>query len=651
MASIFLSYDREDEPHARPVAALLERSGHSVWWDRRIKGGREFAAEIEAALDAADRIVVLWSARAVKSAWVRDEAAVGRDTGRLVPATLDGTRPPLGFRQFQTIDLSKSKRRGGTEQLERLVDALDAGGDTDAPDKPKPQKEVWRLSRPFLLTVAAILALGAIVAIGMWQWRSGGSSEGPRIAIAPADSSPVSQQVARDLLINLPNLPGSDASAFQLVDASKASSADAVLTIRAASIGGNERRDLVLRAPDDSILWSTSMARPAAKSAELPQQLAVQTQRALACAAEALSYRRETIGQDTFRVYLSACTNYDNALAGQVENTQQIALLEQVVAKAPHFIPAWAKLLDLDLNDIDDGNNRHARLLATRAHLAQAQGLKLDFGELYAAKNVWVVPTDFVGIFRNYDEGLSRFPSNAALYRSRAQRSWRVGRMADAADLSSRAVELDPLSSVNQQRLIIAYAYAGDTANALAQLRKAERLFPGAYAITAARYGYELRLGDPKRALALLQNSVELGGLTTQQAAFLNARINPTPANIDRAITQDRIIFEQDPNFIAQITQTLAQFGRKDEVIDILLNYRGGAVAGLESEVLFRPAFREVWRDPRSMAAAAHFGLLYYWQTSGVWPDFCSDPTLPYNCKKEAAKDAVQKLMVAPAKK
>lgn len=51
------------------------------------------------------------------------------------------------------------------------------------------------------------------------------------------------------------------------------------------------------------------------------------------------------------------------------------------------------------------------------------------------------------------------------------------------------------------------------------------------------------------------------------------------------------------------------------------------------------------------MAAAAHFGLLYYWQTSGIWPYFCSDPTLPYNCKKEAAKDAVQKLMVAPAKK
>jgi hypothetical protein len=47
---------------------------------------------------------------------------------------------------------------------------------------------------------------------------------------------------------------------------------------------------------------------------------------------------------------------------------------------------------------------------------------------------------------------------------------------------------------------------------------------------------------------------------------------------------------------------------------------------------------RDVWRDPRSIAAAAHLGLLAYWKKSGQWPDFCFDPLLPYDCKKEAAK-------------
>ena len=41
-----------------------------------------------------------------KSAWVRDEAAIGRDSGRLVSVVIDGSQPPIGFRQFQTLDLT-----------------------------------------------------------------------------------------------------------------------------------------------------------------------------------------------------------------------------------------------------------------------------------------------------------------------------------------------------------------------------------------------------------------------------------------------------------------------------------------------------------------------------------------------------------------
>ena len=153
-----------------------------------------------------------------------------------------------------------------------------------------------------------------------------------------------------------------------------------------------------------------------------------------------------------------------------------------------------------------------------------------------------------------------------------------------------------------------------------------------------------------KQALELLRGPIEMTALQGQQMAFLRARIDPTPANIERSIAEDRGLYEQQRPYFSQIVQTLAQFGRKDEVLDILIHYDGGYVGGLETGVLFRPAFRDVWRDPRSMAAAAHLGLLYYWKTSGNWPDFCSDPKLPYDCKKEAAKYRVQKFTVAPAK-
>jgi len=46
MASVFLSYVREDAEKARTIATLLDRAGHSVWWDRQIKGGAEYSDEI-----------------------------------------------------------------------------------------------------------------------------------------------------------------------------------------------------------------------------------------------------------------------------------------------------------------------------------------------------------------------------------------------------------------------------------------------------------------------------------------------------------------------------------------------------------------------------------------------------------------------------
>jgi hypothetical protein len=56
------------------------------------------------------------------------------------------------------------------------------------------------------------------------------------------------------------------------------------------------------------------------------------------------------------------------------------------------------------------------------------------------------------------------------------------------------------------------------------------------------------------------------------------------------------------------------------------------------SYILFRPALASVRRDPRFLPLAKRIGLVDYWQKSGTWPDYCSRPGIPYDCKKEAAK-------------
>ena len=131
MARIFLSYSREDTTHAQRLAEAVADAGHEVWWDRHIHGGSRFATEIDRALRDAEAVVVLWSETSIQSAWVQDEAAEGRDTGRLIPVTLGGCKAPLGFRQFQSIELGGWNSRGQLPQLDDLLRAIckTAGGE------------------------------------------------------------------------------------------------------------------------------------------------------------------------------------------------------------------------------------------------------------------------------------------------------------------------------------------------------------------------------------------------------------------------------------------------------------------------------------------------------------------------------------------
>jgi TolB-like protein len=106
MADVFISYARPDRDTVARLATALEQSGYSVWWDRQIGGGAEFAHIIETELKAANTVIVVWSQHSLGSHWVRDEAEFARSQQKLLPLALAGVMPPLGFRQLHAIDFS-----------------------------------------------------------------------------------------------------------------------------------------------------------------------------------------------------------------------------------------------------------------------------------------------------------------------------------------------------------------------------------------------------------------------------------------------------------------------------------------------------------------------------------------------------------------
>ena len=177
MAKVFLSYVREDLSAARKVAAALERAGHEVWWDRHIRGGAEFAQEIDRALEAAAGVVVLWSKQSITSAWVRDEAGAGRDSGRLVPVRIDDCTPPLGFRQYQAVDLPAGGKGNSQAAFQELSDAISALAGAPRP-APQTDHGVGKLSRRLLIGAGAATAIAASAG-GLIIYRGRSSGEAP----------------------------------------------------------------------------------------------------------------------------------------------------------------------------------------------------------------------------------------------------------------------------------------------------------------------------------------------------------------------------------------------------------------------------------------------------------------------------------------
>ena len=173
MASVFLSYAREDAAKAKALATALEAAGHEVWWDRHIRGGSQFAGAIEQALTNAQAVLVLWSKASVHSPWVRDEASEGRDTDRLVPVVLDDSRPPIGFRQFQSIDFSGWSGKGTPKQLADLLNAIgdkaSTANDREPIGESSSRAGAQRSAMPFRIRTA-VIALAAVAALLIATW-------------------------------------------------------------------------------------------------------------------------------------------------------------------------------------------------------------------------------------------------------------------------------------------------------------------------------------------------------------------------------------------------------------------------------------------------------------------------------------------------
>ena len=166
MAHVMVSYKREDEPRVAVLVRALRASGLEVWWDQILPGGEAWRENIQAAIDAAGCVVVVWShgSTGPDGGFVRDEATRAKIRDILVPVTFDPVMPPLGFGELQAIDLKRWKGKAKDPFFLDLAAACRAK--LDGAPAPAPKAPSLRLYRRVRAGALGAVGTGLIWALG-----------------------------------------------------------------------------------------------------------------------------------------------------------------------------------------------------------------------------------------------------------------------------------------------------------------------------------------------------------------------------------------------------------------------------------------------------------------------------------------------------
>ncbi len=175
---VFISYAHEEVKTARRLAdALVAARGWSVWWDTSLRTGEQYPRKIQEAVAASRSVVVLWSKDATTSDWVVAEASEGWNRKILVPVLLDGSEPPLPFRQTQARNLSQW--RGGLHDpallglIEDIQRAHALGPQASAAELAEREARRRTYQRKLWVRRTAYAGVALLAVAGGWfGWRS-----------------------------------------------------------------------------------------------------------------------------------------------------------------------------------------------------------------------------------------------------------------------------------------------------------------------------------------------------------------------------------------------------------------------------------------------------------------------------------------------
>lgn len=631
--TVFLSYASADRKVATTVVGLLEQAGFDVWWDGLLEGGERYSQTIAEALEGARAVVVLWSAASVASHWVHDEAERGRDTGRLVPLSIDGTQPPLGFRQFQAINVAKALSSPASEPVQKMLRAVGALLEREplvlsAAKGSRPAAGFTR--RKALIAGTAAIAGGAGVFVAARRWLSDGAM--PRIAVLPFANltgdpeqryfsdgltSEIRTRLTRNPLLQIVGQASSETVDRQTGDVRRIARDLGVGFVLSGNVQRSADRVKIAAEMTEGASglsrWAQSYERPIADIFAVQNEIAVTVSQELSVALSKQDRKAgEALGGTesvaAFDAYLRGRELYEAGI-DEAGDRAALAYFERAITLDPAYAGAHAARSRalMVIANLYDGEAERTRHYADAVAAAQkATSLAPAFAEGSSALG-FALSTgqlDMRAAAGPYGKSFELSPGDADILARYGTFLSRLRRDGEAKSAIVHAAQLDPLNARTfRSSGDVAFA-AGDNRTAIEQYRMAISLNPTLSGIHSLMGFAQLMSGDLDAAAKSFEREKSAPRRLPGLAIIAHRRGDRTVA--EKALAT--ITAEMGDRSLYQYAQIFAQWGETDRALTSLEQAwakRDGGFVMMYSDPLLAPLRGEV--RFRTLAKAGGF--------------------------------------------
>ncbi len=629
MSDIFISYARSTAAQAEQIAGALRGLGYDIWRDDELPAHRAYADVIQAQLQAAKAVLVIWSADAVRSDWVRSEADRARTDHKLVQLSVDGSALPMPFDQIQCADLvgwTGDLQAAGWQTVVASLAALTGSG----PDTPA-QVAAGKPDQPGEV-ILAVLPFDNLSTDPEMQFFSDGVSE------------EIIQRLSRGAKLKVIGRT----SSFQFRGESKT---EAARLLRCSHVlDGSVRRAgervrinaHLIEASSRTTLWSDRYDRGLEDTFAVQDDISEKIAGALDQTFS--SFSTPAVDPTVYDLYLRASLKS----YAPDELRTSVGLLEVATQRAPQFWEAWARLAYSRswLRFYEPFAVRAASAPLVVGEANRALSVDPQNADALAAK-LFVFPP--FGQFVAAGAALETLRQAPGVGDGKRFIGWFLrafGHVEESVAEDERAYRTNRLDPLSANMVALGKMAAG----------RVEEAVPIFEDLIAKNPDMSFPVSSLLRAKAFLSDWNGVDGLLKlaanrqlrefeQGLPFIRAKRDPTVENIGNWRSDfETHVSETGCVDVSRLVYA-AHLGLVEEAYRAIEGARLGPAGtggdmmgpdGYRTSLLFQAGMPELRNDRRFPRLCARLGLVEYWDATGKWPD-CADE-VPYDFKTECAK-------------